>query len=417
MTQACKSSVIAALLLVVFCGAVVNANAATASRPKVRAITAFVHLDRARYQNQISEALSVLHAARREFESRGYQVETLRIVTQPLGELVRGQTDAQALAFLAKLDALSAKEGFIPHVGPAMQRDDDDPRTMELLARALATLPNIEGNAVLADEHGIHWNVIRASARLVKYVAEHHPPTGGDFNFSGIAMVKPYGPFFPGTYHDGDGKRFSVGLESANVVQDVFARVHGDFPVAVAELTKALTIHAGIIQDASEKVAAATGWRYMGLDTSPAPLGDVSIGAAMESYTGARFGSSGTLTAAFAITTAEKAIPVKHIGFSGLMIPVAEDKILAKRWAQGPLKVDSLLAYSAVCGTGLDALPLPGNVTEDQLVRMFGDVASLASKWNKPLTARLLLVHGKRAGDSTSFSGPYLFNTTLQPLP
>jgi uncharacterized protein len=48
---------------------------------------------------------------------------------------------------------------------------------------------------------------------------------------------------------------------------------------------------------------------------------------------------------------------------------------------------------------------------------MFGDVASLASKWNKPLTARVLLVHGKRAGDSTSFAGPYLFNTTLQPLP
>lgn len=417
MTQACKRSAIAALLLVVFCGAPGNANAATASRPKVRAITAFVHLDRARYEGQISEALSVLHAAKREFENRGYQVETLRIVTQPLGELVRGQTDAQALAFLAKLDALSAKEDFIPHVGPAMQRDDDDPRTMQLLARALATLPNIEANAVLADAHGIHWNVIRASAKLIKYVAEHHPPTGGDFNFSGIAMVEPYGPFFPGTFHDGEGKRFSVGLESANVVQDVFARVHGDFPFAVAELTRAMTIHARIIQGASEKVAAATGWRYMGLDTSPAPLGDVSIGAAIESYTGARFGSSGTLTAAFAITTAEKAVPVKHVGFSGLMIPVAEDKTLAKRWAQGRLTVDSLLAYSAVCGTGLDALPLPGNVTEEQLARMLGDVASLAWKWKKPLTARLLLVQGKRAGDSTSFGGPYLFNTTLQPLP
>lgn len=60
MTQACKRSAIAALLLVVFCGAAVNANTATASRPKVRAITAFVHLDRARYEGQISEALSVL---------------------------------------------------------------------------------------------------------------------------------------------------------------------------------------------------------------------------------------------------------------------------------------------------------------------------------------------------------------------
>ena len=415
MVRIRKRNIVGMLLLAVLSGGVLRVHAAT--QPRVRAITGFVHLERAQYEKQIAAALLVLRAAKRELEDRGYEVETLRIVTQPLGELVRGASDAQAFDFLTRLDALAARESFVPSVGPAMLRDDDDPRTLQLLARSLASLPNIEGNAVFAAEDGIHWRVIRESAKLVRYVAEHHPASGGDLNFTGIAMVKPYGPFFPGTYHDGEGQRFSVGLESAGLVQEVFARMPGDFSGAGAELTRVLTVHAKAVEAASQKVASVTGWRFMGVDTSPAPLGDVSIGAAMESYTGARFGSSGTLTAALVITTAVKAVPVTQVGFSGLMIPVMEDTTLARRWAEGVIKVDSLLAYSAVCGTGLDAIPLPGDVTEDQLGRIFGDVASLAWKWKKPLTARVLPVQGKTAGEVTGFTDRYLFNTTLQGLP
>jgi uncharacterized protein len=79
--------------------------------------------------------------------------------------------------------------------------------------------------------------------------------------------------------------------------------------------------------------------------------------------------------------------------------------------------VDSLLAYSSVCGTGLDTIPLPGDITVDQMERIFSDVASLATKWNKPLSARLQPILGKKAGDRTEFEDPFLFNTTLHELP
>ena len=78
---------------------------------------------------------------------------------------------------------------------------------------------------------------------------------------------------------------------------------------------------------------------------------------------------------------------------------------------------DSLLAYSAVCGTGLDTIPLPGDITPKQMERIFGDVASLAFKWNKPLSARLQPITDKKAGDQTDFQNPALFNTKIQPLP
>ena len=48
-------------------------------------------------------------------------------------------------------------------------------------------------------------------------------------------------------------------------------------------------------------------------------------------------------------------------------MPVLEDKVLAQRWAESTYDVDSLLAYSAVCGTGLDTVPLPGDVSPEQM--------------------------------------------------
>jgi uncharacterized protein len=416
MIHSLRHKVLLAFLLLTVTSAV-TAQAQNYSKPKVRAITAFVRIDRASYTAQIAESLAVLRAAKGEFEKQGYRVETIRIVTQPLGELVSGQSDAEALAFLKALDDLSVKEDFIPNVGPAMLRDSDDPHMMRVLAQALSSLPNIEANALLAGDDGIHWRVIRESAALVRYVTDHSAHSQGNFNFTGTAMLQPYGPFYPGAYHTGAGRQFSIGLEGAKVVQEVFARTHGDFGAALTELTKQLTVHAKVAESIGLKVAASKGWNFMGVDPTPAPLADVSIGAAIESYTGAKFGSSGTMTAALIITTAVKAVPVKQIGYSGLMVPVMEDKLLARRWGEGTFNTDSLLAYSAVCGTGLDTIPLPGDISEDQLVRIFGDVASLAWKWHKPLSARLQPVKGKKPGDQTDFSDQYLFNTTLQALP
>lgn len=407
-----------AVLIVFGMHAAVTLSAATGSaKPKVRAITGFVRLDREHFDQEIGEALTVLRKVRAGFNAAGYEVETLRLTTQPLGELVSGLSEDDALALLAKLDALSVKEEFVPNVGPAMLHDDDDPKTMHVLERALSTLPNIEASSIIADDAGFHWKTIHRTAELVRYVSEHSPRSQGTFNFTATAMLKPLAPFFPGSYHTGSGRQFAIGFEGAGVVREVFERDKGHVEAAIADLAAELTKHCAVAARVGAQVAAETGWDYVGVDPTPAPLGEVSIGGAIEAFTGAKFGSSGTLTAARIITTAVKAVPQKQIGYSGLMVPVMEDKLLAQRWAESTYNTDSLLAYSAVCGTGLDTIPLPGDVSLEQMERIFADVASLAIKWNKPLSARLQPVQGKKAGDRTAFEDPYLFNTTIHSLP
>jgi hypothetical protein len=95
------------------------------------------------------------------------------------------------------------------------------------------------------------------------------------------------------------------------------------------------------------------------------------------------------------------------------MLPVLEDAVLAQRLGQGLLSVQDLLLYSAVCGTGLDTIPLPGDVSPEQLSAVLLDLAALALRLDKPLTARLMPIPGKRAGEPTEFDFPYFANSRI----
>jgi hypothetical protein len=388
-----------------------------AEKPKVRAVTAFLHLvPQSGIEAQLRDALVMLRKARAEFERAGYEVQTLRITTQPFPEYIRGMTREEAIAFFRDYDARAQKEGFIAAIGPAMIGNGDDPHLAELLGDILASTTNLDASLIVAGNDGIHWNGVRAAAHLVKFLSEHTPHSQGAFHFAAAALVPPDTPFYPVSYHLAAARAFGVALQSANVVAEAFGSA--DSPAkARGALARALGEHAEAVEAMARRIAGETGWEYAGLDLSPAPLKEVSIGAAIEKLTRAKVGSSGTLTAAATITEALRDIPVKRAGYSGLMLPVLEDSVLAERWSQGALSLDALLAYSAVCGTGLDVVPLPGEISAEQLARIIGDVASLAVKWHKPLSARLLPVAGKKAGERTEFVDPFLVNATLQPLP
>jgi len=385
-----------------------------AVKPKIRAITAFVNLDRTQYQPQIADALKMLKYARTVFESRGFQVEGIRIATQPFPQYTKGLTSEQTLAFFRNYDAVAQQEKFAAAIGPAMLNADDSEAQADLLAEILKNTKSLSASLVVAGDDGIRWRAVGAAARVMKKL-EDTEHSQGNFRFSAIAMVPPLTPFFPAAYHTGFGHQFAIALESASVVAAAFQNAP-DLRAARQKLTDTLAAAAFDVEAQAQRVDRDTGWAYMGIDLSPAPLKDDSIGAALENLTSQPFGSSGTLTAAATVTAAIKDVTVKRTGYSGLMLPILEDSRLSQRWSEGNVSIDALLSYSAVCGTGLDTVPLPGDVTEEQLDLIIGDVASLAFKWHKPLSARLLPVAGKGPGDLTEFDDPFLVNATIQPL-
>lgn len=388
-----------------------------AVRPKVRTITAFVRMDRQNYQSQVGDALTMLRAAKEEFTRSGYVVETIRITTQPFPEIIQGLSPEQALDFFHEYDKLAQKEGFAAEIGPAMMADSDDSARADLLGQIIATTQSINGFVAVADDAGIHWNAVRAAAHVIKYLEDHTAHSEGNFRFAAGAFPPAIAPFFPVSYTSGPGHEFAIGLESANIVQQVFSdEKRFAFGNVVVNLGAVLDAQAGIIEGIARRIETNSGWRYQGIDVTPVPLKDVSIGEAMESLIQGPIGSPGSLSVALVITSALRKIQAKHAGYSGLMLPVLEDSVLAKRWEAGAITRDSLMAYSSVCSTGLDAIPLPGDISQHDLENIIADMASLAVKWHKPLSARLLPVAGKHAGDMTEFSSPYLVNIRIQKI-
>jgi uncharacterized protein len=405
-----------AIFLGAFLLAAVIAPASAAEKPKVRAITAFIRLDTGQYKQQVADALTLLRKAKARYELAGYDVQTIRITTQPFTEYTHGMSKQDILAFFHDFDILAKRENILIGIGPALMSEKDDPGQAQLLAEILSATSSMRGTIVVAGDDGIHWKAVHAAAEVMKYLEDHTDHSVGNFYFAAIANVPAYAPFYPASYHQGLGHQFAIALESANVVAAVMA-VQRDQESTRQALISELGLHARAVEDIASKLDQETGWTYMGLDLSPAPRKEVSIASATAGFTGGRFGTSGTMTAAATITSALRDIAVKKVGYSGLMMPVMEDTRLSQLWSEGAISMDQLLAYSAVCGTGLDTIPLPGDVTAQQLERIIGDVASLSVKWTKPLSARLLPVAGAKPGDRTAFDDPNLINTIIQPLP
>ena len=384
------------------------------NRPRVRAITAFVEVDRAHPTEALEDAEKFLAAAKDAVSKAGFEVGGLRVTTQPFPMYTKGLDREHALAILHQINDAADKGKLLLCVGPAMFRDEDDVANVEVLID-LITHSGASGNVVIADEQGIHWRSIAQAAKAIKAISTGSPNGDANRSFSALAMIAPYGPFYPSSYHLGKGHVFTLALEGANIVQEVFAK-YKDPREAEQQLTAAFARYGKELESVAMSVAANTGWKYQGIDLTPAPQRERSIGAAIESFTGSPFGSSETLTLAGLITRAILATPIKRAGTSGPMLPVMEDPTMSKRWAEGTFNLASLLAYSAVGANGLETVPLPGDITEEQIAHILSDVATVAYKDKTPMSARLLPSPGHKPGEKTAFTG-YLINTTLQPLP
>jgi uncharacterized protein (UPF0210 family) len=385
------------------------------SKIKVRCITAFVRIDRGSYQLQLAEAVKFLKIAQTTFESRGFTVQTLRIATQPFPEYIQGLSRDEALQFFKDLDGLAQMQHVVVSIGPAYLSGQDGDAQADLLADILKNAKSLYGSVYVTNDAGVNWPAVQAAARVMKKLSDSTLHSEGNFHFTALASVPQATPFFPAAYLAGLGHQFAVGLESADSLAAA-VRDAPDLATAKHRMIDLLFQQASETENLALRIDSERGWSYLGLDLSPAPSKNASIGAAIENISHQPFGASGTLTAVGAVTSAIREIGLRKAGYSGLMLPILEDPVLAERWNAGMISLDALVSYSAVCGTGLDTVPLPGDTTVEQLARIIGDVASLSVKWNKPLSARLLPVAGKLAGQQTEFSDPNLLNAVIQPI-
>ena len=378
----------------------------------VRTLTAGVALGRLSDPRPVSRALTRLARAKRRFEREGYEVQTTRLTLPPVVAAMTTVQRRAAFDEVRAIDARCAAAGVMLGLGPVLTADRADDELAAWAAElVLATRVTSFSVVIASPERGIHEHGVRVAAAVTRAAADARPNGMGSFQFAASANVPAGTPFFPVGWHAGPDS-LAVGLQSPGIVRAAFTGASGRED-ARRRLATRLAAELREVERIATDVARREAVRYGGIDSSPAPLGDDSIAGAIEALTGAPFGGAGTLQACAMITDEIKRVPVKLCGYSGLMLPVLEDRVLARRAQEGHFGMRDLLLFSSVCGTGLDVIPLPGDTPQATVERVLFDVAAQAVKLRKALSARLFLVPGKRAGDVVRFDDPRLFETAV----
>lgn len=380
---------------------------------KIRSITLFADISPRIDKEQLAQLGSIAGATRQAFEAAGYIVQTTRLATHLFPALEDSPWAAKPADQIAKLEVACLEAGFeFISLGPASGAMR--PHLVDILRATQATFVTM---SMLDAAGAIDGEAVRSAARVILEAA-HIAEGFGNLRFAALANVAPGTPFFPAAYHGRDAPTFAVATEAADLAVSACA-VARDAEEVRARLTAAIEQQAhGILAVAQEGMRSQTAPLFGGIDFSLAPYPDpaISIGVALEALSGEPLGCAGTLAAAATLTEAIDRARFPKAGFCGLMLPVLEDPVLARRAAEGRLCVGELLQWSAVCGTGLDTVPLPGDIGEAAVARLLYDVAALSTRLHKPLTARLMPLPGKAAGDAVHFDFAYFADGGVLPL-
>jgi len=383
---------------------------------KIRSITYFCNPSWPLDEKKLRAAGAFLTEAKTNFEAAGYEVQTTRLATTPFPIILGADKVSETPRLAAMLSQILPEIGIAyACLGPAVPAI---PESYQVLPTSISVSKNIFFSGIMADtRHGISLPAVNACAEVIVQTARLDSNGFANMNFAALANVPAGSPFFPGAYHDGKEPLFALAMEAADVAVRAFEStetIEAGRNALIAELEENAQTLAKISDILKFKYLV----KFGGIDYSLAPFPEEtrSLGTAFERMGVSKVGLHGSLAAAAILTDAIDRARFPRAGFSGLMLPVLEDATLAERAAEGRLTVKDLLLYSAVCGTGLDTVPLPGDVSSGQIAALLLDISAMALRLDKPLTARLMPVPGKQAGDMTNFNFGYFANSRVMAL-
>jgi uncharacterized protein (UPF0210 family) len=382
----------------------------------IRALTGFVDPGWPLEARRIADLAACLRTAKARLEEAGYPVQTLRLATPPAAEMNRPVRPSDRPELARQLEAEAFVNGIdYASLGPALIEEPDG---FTAVPDILGATENVFTSAIYCDaEAGLSLPAARGCAQAIRDVSRLSGDGFANLRFAALANVPPGTPFFPAAYHSGSGMAIAAASEAAELAVDALREV-SSIGTARRRLVGMIEAHGAALARPLQAVAAEHEARFLGIDFSLAPYPDQfrSIGAAIESFGAGSVGGGGSVAAVAFLADCLDRADFKRTGFSGVLLSVLEDEILAARAAGGQLAVNDLMLYSTMCGTGLDAVPLPGDASLDGLTGLLLDLGVIALRLRKPLTARLMPIPGKSAGDEVHFDFPYFADSRVLAL-
>ncbi|THA00687.1 DUF711 family protein [Rodentibacter pneumotropicus] len=397
---------------------------------RIRTVTFFItlHKDKTQWESALHSVKHEVDLLLPAIQKSGYVLQSIRIITNPFGEYLdltdvkSAKADLQYLTnLLNKLNESGIRIRFA--IGAATNAQE-----IALLPELIAgygDLCNACVNVPL-DENGVLDNhLIEQSVNAMQRIAQITLRAEGNFNFTVNFNCKPFIPYFPAGYHLSHlPNSFVIGLETPDLLVEALKSVskssHNQFYAdCYQSMSRALQYHVDEILATLSAVKLSGNFEFVGIDSSAAPSKNcASITELYELMGVPYFGAVGTVEVSALLTKVFKSVQnVSLVGFSGLMLAVTEDLGLAQGTQQGQFDIRSLLTYSAVCGIGLDTVPVAGNASAESITAIMCDTGTMAFRLNKPLTVRLFPIPNKIAGEISEFESDDLCNCRILGIP
>lgn len=346
------------------------------------------------------------------YQDHGYEVQSLRLATPPFEQFI-APVD---LPLAAQSYAIEAHADGFEYVslGPIQADSADWNHIPEALSKSDRIFLS---GSLTTHESALSLSAARACAETIVRLSTLEKTGFANLRFCALANVPANTPFFPAAYAQPGRPSFALALEAADLAVQVFKNATS-LQEASAGLITEIDKHAAQLEAVGNRLSQMYTYEFNGLDftLAPFPADAASIGRALESLGLEAFGKPGSLFASAFLTNTLDQAQFKRTGFNGLMLPVLEDSGLAQSVSDGHLGLRDLLMYSSVCGAGLDVIPLPGETTAEELTPILLDLAALALRLNKALTARLMPIPGKKAGEMTNFDFDFFANCRILPV-
>ncbi|MFW9618652.1 MAG: DUF711 family protein [Sulfurospirillum sp.] len=398
---------------------------------KIRTITSFLTLSKEKreWEDAIIKAATFGGDLANEFHAHGYHVQSVRLVTNAFGEYLDTSSFHAVLKDMHYLQDV-LKSPSMPNIrirfaiGEA--KTPDEIALLPEMIKAYGDICNACVN-IDVDELGmVDRELTLCCAKSVVELGRITPRGEGNFNFTINYNCKSHIPYFPASYHNShDENCFALGLESPDLLVEALkslkpetdhnVKMHKSYGIMKDALQYHITDIISIVNAYEHPYKT----KFAGIDTSAAPSKNCSSMVDVYKLLGVPyFGASGTLEASALLTKVFKAQKgCDLVGFSGLMLAVVEDEGLADATTRDEFDIRALLQYSAVCGIGLDTVPIEGNTSAQKIADICCDTGTLAFRLNKPLTVRLFPVPHLKAGDMTQFESDDLCNSVVLRVP
>ena len=358
----------------------------------------------------LSDMFDRIRACAEDWNHIKYDVRTQRM-TLPVQT---GKFDVQKYGFIAQFAHESGIRWFNIPV---------DPRQIDIHAEDIACLLNTYESAfcniICTKDNQVRKDILDLVANAMQMTSDLTEDGRVNFRLGASMNISPNGPFFPFTYSKGDEISFSIGLELAEMINQIAARhTARDLNILRDEIVQELEKQINEIEQIAIQLSEKHQIRYDGIDFSLAPLPQEgsSVITILNCLGVTEINGIGMMMATAYLTDLLKSFGTHHkqVGFSGVMYSLLEDSEYAAINDRDGFSLRQMVSLSTMCGCGVDMVPIHRDTDIQSICTILMEIGCISSRLNKPLGVRLLPIR-PNADERTNINEDkdFIVNTRL----